>query len=409
MAMHVVAVILALLTILNPSHSPDLLRDSDTAVMIQTIQQRQDPLSWFSGDWPLKNHFYRPVSALTFEMDLAKGEPEPAIFAQTNAVLVGLCILALYWVAWEVLSKPVAIVAPLAFTAWCFDRSDLLYWTACAVGLTTLIAWSARLSTRKPSMGNALAGICGLIFCTDLAIGVRTLNFRMIGWIPGRTASTMALFGLLAIGAYLRSVRKECPLWLTTSALSTLLALGAYEQAVVLPAIMVILAFTGIKAMPKSGRIWWVGIPCLMVALYAVIRLRAVPIGASGYQMQQFRSGPGVWVSLCEYFAPGLVHLPYLLTSVSVGASALLLPTLYAQASRIIATPVTLANLIKLQEYRLILACFIAAGVSFAPMAWFKEFDHYHFLPMALRALVLAAITEQVWRKVVSPQLAAKS
>lgn len=407
--MHVVAVILALLTILNPSRSPDLLRDTDTAVVIQTIQQRQDPMSWFSGDWPLKNHFYRPVSALTFEMDLAKGEPEPATFAQTNAVLVGLCILALYWVAWEVLSKPVAIVAPLAFTAWCFDRSDLLYWAAIAIGTTTTILWWTARKSRPPTAVGVITWICGFIFCTDLAIGVRTLNFRMIGWIPGRTASTMALFGLLAIGAYLRSVRKQCPLWLTTSALSTLLALGAYEQAVILPGVMLILGFGGVWSMPKLQRIWWVGIPCLMVLIYLVVRSQTVPFGASGYQMQQFRSGPGVWVSLGEYFAPGLVHLPYLLTSVSVGISALLLPTLYAQASRIIATPVTLANLIKVQDFRLILACFIAAGVSFAPMAWFKEFDHYHFLPMALRALVLAAITEQVWRKLVSPKLPAQA
>src|SRR5947209_6221642 len=64
------AVILACVPILL-SHvtTHQLLQDSDTAFLLKTVRERQAPLSWFTGDWPLGNHFYRPVSTLTFEMD----------------------------------------------------------------------------------------------------------------------------------------------------------------------------------------------------------------------------------------------------------------------------------------------------------------------------------------------------
>ena len=47
------------------TESPSLLEDTDTVALLTRLREVRDPMAWFKGDWPLQNHFYRPISTLT--------------------------------------------------------------------------------------------------------------------------------------------------------------------------------------------------------------------------------------------------------------------------------------------------------------------------------------------------------
>ncbi len=46
-----------------------LLNDGDTVWTINEINKQHDPWRWFHHDWPIGNHFYRPLSTELFELD----------------------------------------------------------------------------------------------------------------------------------------------------------------------------------------------------------------------------------------------------------------------------------------------------------------------------------------------------
>src|SRR5687767_2966864 len=83
--------------LLHRESSRYLLEDTDTKVLLQTIRQENAPFSWFVQDWPLRNHFYRPVSTLVFEVDSRIHGDNAAGFGLTNALLCVGCVLLLFW------------------------------------------------------------------------------------------------------------------------------------------------------------------------------------------------------------------------------------------------------------------------------------------------------------------------
>ncbi|MBL8040960.1 MAG: hypothetical protein JNM04_06385, partial [Chthonomonas sp.] len=96
-----VALVCSLLVLGSQSTSNDLHTDSDTHVMVTKIRERHDPVSWFFGDWPLENHFYRPISALSFELDNALYGDSGRGYFRTNAIIAALSVLALAWLVFE--------------------------------------------------------------------------------------------------------------------------------------------------------------------------------------------------------------------------------------------------------------------------------------------------------------------
>jgi hypothetical protein len=153
-------VLLALLAclpiLLNHSSSPNLLADSDTQYLLKTIREKQAPMSWFTGDWPLANHFYRPLPTLTFELDNNLYGDNPAGYAWTNDILCALCVLALFWLLAEVSASPLWSFAGAAmFSLWTIDKGGLLsipcYWGAGAVLLVGLFRHSFRIGRYVPA------------------------------------------------------------------------------------------------------------------------------------------------------------------------------------------------------------------------------------------------------------------
>jgi hypothetical protein len=409
----VLAVIAALLVFAQRATGPELLQDSDTRVAIAKIRERHDPLSWFTGDWPLENHFYRPISTLVFEMDNALYGDNAAGYGTTNALLCALCVLLTFWLFRELTDRPVvATVATLVFAEWHLPRWNLTGRIFEVLLFAALIGGILRHGFRIRQWAPAVLVFLAAqtVFLTAKPIGGRTID-----WIPGRTATTMAVFCLIALAAYARyerlgsSPRKTDPGplhppatrntdtrrakggigWAILAMVSTVLALGSYEQAVMLPACLLAVACVFRWQGFRVRWVWQAPAWALLVG-YLVLRRLLLPTEHSGYQDQQLRFGPGVWLSLSDYLAPSLSAVQNLATYVESGWPALLIATPYLIVLGV-ARDVT-AFVKARRRWVLALAGWGMSFLAFLPMAWLNHFDHYHYWPLALRSLLVAVL-----------------
>lgn len=414
------------------SEKPEMLQDTDTKVLLHHLRERQDPLSWFTGDWPLGNHFYRPISTLSFELDNALYGDNAYGYGRTNALVAIACVLLLFWFLRELTDRlEIALPGAVLFSLWTLDRT---------LGLDTLATWLGWASlgllfAPGRRWGPVLLASATLIFLGDELSGIATLRHFMIEWLPGRTASVMTLFALLSLAAYARYERlsaakdpKPAPgpldppatkstelrsgtprlngLWPVVSILCLALALGSYEQAVMVPGLLVATALC-LRLQRYRVRWAWQAAFWGVLAGYLALRHNLVPSDVSGYQAQQFRSGDGVWRSLLEYLfpaAPSVWHsvLAYdfrMLYEAGgfVGATlAFPFPTVVQLAAN------CAVILVLRREWRLPVAGWAMSFVAFLPMAWLKHFDHYHYLPMAMRALFVGALIGVAGKALVS-------
>ncbi|HVL37881.1 MAG TPA: hypothetical protein VM328_00695 [Fimbriimonadaceae bacterium] len=402
--------------LLSHATSPDLLRDTDTQVLLDTIRQRQAPLSWFGGDWPLENHFYRPVSTLFFELDNALYGSNAAGYGWTNALLCVASVVLLFWL-WRELADdvPVATLGAIMFALWHTSFAGKL---SMLVFFMSFGAWIlAFLPGRR--LWPAIAAFLVLYYLSFEVAGFRALEGRMIAWLPGRTASVMTVFALLSMAGYARYERlsasrvarpEPTPLdppatkgtvvragvartawgWLLLSLVGLVLALGSYEQAVMLPA-----ALFGVAVSLRLQRyqVRW-GLQALFWGLlvgYLALRSQIVPTEASGYQLQQFRSGPGVWQSVMHYIFPAFKDLYSLAMTLDLGPLQFMS---WGPWGSLLFAGSNLAAYGQVLNRRLVLGLtgFALSLVTFLPMAWLKPFDHYDYWPMAMRSLFVSAL-----------------
>lgn len=419
------ALLAALLVFSYRSSSPALLQDTDTRVLLETIRERQAPLSWFGGDWPLENHFYRPISTLVFELDNAIWRENAAGYGATNALLAALCVLLLFWLFRELTDRPgLTAGATLLFVAWTLSMLGTwlgwLYWIALAATVVGVIRHGKAARQWLPVLP------FGLFLATELSREV--ILQGVIAWIPGRTASVMTVFCLVAMAAYARYERlsaqrspapERTPLdppatrntevaaksarlpvaWAVVSCLATALALGSYEQAVMLPACLLGVAICMRWQRYRVRWGWQAGFWLLLVG-YLALRYQLVPTEASGYQRQQFRDGPGVWLSLTGYLFPSFFNLQTLQASLSVSWIVLLTSRPWVMALELIGN--VQAVLLLKREWVLGLTAYLLSFLAYLPMAWLKPFDHYQYWPVALRSLLGAVLTVAFFRAVVT-------
>jgi len=110
-----------------------------------------------------------------------------------------------------------------------------------------------------------------------------------------------------------------------------------------------------------------------------------IPAGASGYQLQQFRSGPGVYISLFDYTMPFVNGIKGFLVNLEMGPLAFVTGAPYGFFLSVV------ENLTAFYQSRrrwiFALAGYGMSIIAFLPMAWVKQFAHYNYWPMALRSL----------------------
>ncbi len=412
------AVLLACLPLfLSRASDSSLLRDSDTAYLLQTIRERQDPLAWFSGDWPLKNHFYRPISTLFFEMDNVLYGDQAWGYGLTNVLLCVACVLLLFWFLREATDSPIyATAGSLLFASW---HGWQPRWDLVCLGLSG-VALAAGIRRHGTAIRGYVPALLVLAYLPVELFGRTGLHYRMVGWIPGRTASVMTVFALIAMAAYARYERtsasrlapaapgpldppatrsftvatgpaRGASLWLGLAVLASALAMGAYEQAVMLPA-----ALLGVAVLFSWQRYqvrWGAQILFWGVLLgYLFLRWKLLPADTSGYQKQQLRDGPGVWISVLDYVMPNLSSLIALDGMVSAGPLILMTSGPYQMLLGLASN--AWAFFEARRAWRFAVAGWGLSILAFLPMAWVKHFDHYEYWPMALRAMAVVALAK---------------
>lgn len=422
----VAALLLCIPVLLSRADAPGLLLDSDTAVLLRATRERNDSWSWFVGDWPLENHFYRPLPTLLFEWDDRSGGGA-ARFGLTNALLVAGIVLTLFALVRELSGRVGFAVACAAVTAIHFIDSGP--WVAARLGflpLGLLIAGVAVTYAQGRKPGWAVLGppLIALIFLSELA-GRQTLWYRTIGWLPGRTATTVAVFALGAAACYARWERvsaprretpydpfappatrsarptelRPAPLWLAASFGLSAAAFASYEQAVMLPAVMLGIALT-LRWRGLAVR-WW---PQLvfwgLLFGYLLLRRAVIPAGVSGYQDQQVRTGPGVYLTVLDYLLPVLTGFIQTTGWGVIGPLVLLTSAPYDLAISVAATVRTFVA--ARRDFTLPLAGWLLSTLAFLPMAWLQPFDHYHAWPMALRSILVVSLAMMLGRETVS-------
>jgi hypothetical protein len=401
--------------LLSRATDASLLRDSDTAYLLLKIRERQAPLSWFTGDWPLENHFYRPFSTLSFELDNRLFGDNAAGYGLTNALLAIACVLLLFWFLRELTDNPLlATLSATLFAFWHWGSTWTLQQAALYVACATVIVglWRHKLALRYW----LAAPFVWLFLYAELG-GKANLYRGVISWLPGRTATVMTVFVLLSMAAYARyertSAKRERPeptpldppatkgtqaasvpsqnawIWAVLSLLGLLAALGSYEQAVMAPALLLGTAVT-LRLFGYRVRWAWQVHFWLALLAYLVLRHELVPNDASGYQLQALRSGNGMWLDLPNYLLPALGAIPSLLATLSTGALVLLLPETWLSLATFASSFVT-AWAAK-TRWKYVLSGWALSFLAFLPMAWLQRFDHYHYLPMALRSFFVVAL-----------------
>lgn len=411
-----IAVILACVPIvLSRATNPGLLKDSDTDFLLTTVRQRNAPFSWFTGDWPLHNHFYRPVSTLSFELDNRIYGIHAAGYGLTNALLCAVCVLLLFWFLRELTDRPLlagggAVIFALQHVDYRFLLSTPVFWIALLAGVVGFVRHGFKFWLWAPAVLVLLYG------CEELT-GVGGFGQGVIGWLPGRTATVMTVFALFAMACYARyerlgEVRPEQPptpldppatrttkieasrtkasiLWPIFSLVGTALALASYEQAVMLPAVMLAIAVTMRSDRFRVRWGWQAGFWALLVA-YLLLRRAVLPTGVSAYQAQQFRHGPGVYLSLFGYGMPVVNSIPGFLITLESGWLCLLTVKPFAFALEA-ASNVTAFYQAR-RQWIPALAGYGMSFIAFLPMAWIKFFPHYNYWPMAMRSLFTATL-----------------
>lgn len=425
----------SLAVILGHARTPALLQDSDTKVLLEVIRETQNPLAWFAGDWPLKNHFYRPISTLFFEFDNWAYGTNPAGYGFTNAVIAALCVMALVWLVRELMEDwALAGISGTIFGLWHLGwvlDAQVVSWVMPVCALACLVGFF------RGKKGWALASV-GATALAAYWIGteygpVQDISFRIVNWLPGRTASVMTLFALISGAAYARWERlgaeraepkqatsterpfrasdpvdaakptKGLWVWPIVCLTGLLLALGSYEQAVMLPGLLIgssiLMAVRGWK--PR----WWIhaGTWSLLVG-YLVLRANLVPREVSGYQSQQLRSGfeGGLLMDLLNYLAPGLNSIRTILANFIPDPIILLTGGFWAPIISLVGCLAAIYICAKDDQKWSILGFWLMAFFAFLPMAWLKMFEHYHYWPAAFQSVAWVLIVGAGIRSVVS-------
>jgi hypothetical protein len=249
----------------------------------------------------------------------------------------------------------------------------------------------------------------------------------VLHWIPTRTATVMTLFALCALAAYARSLRlgakrvrseitpldvpatrsstavvaggASSSVWLAVSFFCVLLALGSYEQAVMLPAILVGIGFVfqskGYVVNWPLQLFFW-----LELFVYLAVRREVLPLPISVYVDQQLRSGTTAYLSALNYLLPCIGYAPSWISSLSVGGAVLMVGHFYSFPYQVVSN--FTAYIASFKQSNVIMLAWACSVVAFLPMAFLKPFSHYHYWAMSLRSIFVILLAGAVAKMIVT-------
>ncbi|MBI1333184.1 MAG: hypothetical protein GC165_09920 [Armatimonadetes bacterium] len=409
-----------------------LLTDSDTAVLLKKITEVNNPWRWFTHDWPLENHFYRPISTLVFEIDNRLHPGNGDAFGLTNAIICAICTVLLYWLLIELKrSIPVAVAGTWLFASWSLGNWFFGDWWLTVVSWIPVILFLVILgrmrSNKKFSWQGLAVGLAGFFVWSRLASWQLNLSSHTLLWLPGRTATTMTIFALVSLASYARFERLGAPYrtppqptpldppatrtstqdgeprnvwgWFILSCVSCALALMTYEQAVMIPTVIFMLGIwfrlNGRQTRFAFQILFWG-----LVVAYCVYRVQIIPVQPSGYQKQQFRNGPGLWIDTSNYLCPGIFAIMAAIYSLASGPLILLTSSFWGPIIGFISN--ITAWLAIRKRFLKPLVALLASYFAYLPMVFLKQFGHYHYFPATLMVLFVITLFEAYWPELVT-------
>lgn len=369
-----------------------MLKDSDTVGILEGIRQRGNPISYFWTDWPLNNHFYRPFPSLSFALDAWIWPGWTLGFAISNALIVALLVPLVFWLG-KVLSDSdwVGLGSAVLFTLWVKGIPILsssvgfvVFWIA-----GFILCWSLEKNQRL-----GLLGFWWLLY--GLLQPIVALNYRTVGWLPGRTATIMAVFVIGALIAWISAYQSSRNWLYWVSGLLFFCGLASYEQAAVVPGLLIVIWLSlrnQSEPMWKSAPKLALGFPVLILGAYAVLRTLILPATQSRYQNQQFRDfGGGVLTSLGDFLFPATRDWMVIQSWAALLPDSMILPNFYLALLNIGLSVIGLAYIFRMKDGQRVLWIGFASFVAFSPMAFLHMFEHYYYFPMAIRAIALAML-----------------
>ncbi len=371
----------------------------DTRIIARNLEKPHSPLQWFTGDWPLGNHFYRPIPTLAFEVDHAIWGPQIERYKISTWLFAAICPFALLWFAWELTrSLAFSVASAVLFAAW---QSGIVQWAPwefvfnllalLAVGLGILV--DRRKWGRWIGLGCVLwllGGELGMRL-TEGDFGGMSFSYRAMGWVPGRTATIMGLFALIALGSYCRFERTGRWSFWMIAFVSFLCALASYELAIMLPLAFVVCGFVLWKHKVRVH--WWLhALPWLVAFAYAWWHHVQLP-PTSEYRLQRRRGNHSSIRDLVTWLFPAWPSLDevLLLFSGDVGLAALILPAFWGS---LIAMGVNAYGyVVARREWVIGGAALLLSVALYGPLAFQRMLTHYFYLALAMRSLFVITLS----------------
>lgn len=405
--------------------------DRDTFFILSAIKQRANTFSWFTTDWPLQNGFYRPITVLSFAIDIALSRGGLYDYGLSAVFYCALCILAVFWLARELTnSPPVATASALLFALWQTPIEVHWDWICWTLAFLILLVGVAR---HRLHVARYLPAVLAVAFVATELRGVHLREapsgfyIGVLHWIPSRTATLMTLFALSSMAAYARYLRKgtinsaanisplDLPatrtstenttetkgtiLWLIGSFLLALLALGSYEQAVMLPVVLFVVGlifhFKGHPVKWQWQLVFWAE-----VLAYLLVRRAILPATISEYANQQLRVGLTALLSELNYVLPCSVYAGGWIKQFALGTTVLMVGLFWSFPLQVASNAA--AYIGAFRQNRVVMLMWLCSIFAFLPMAFLKPFSHYHYWAMSLRSIFVVLLIAAVWKMVLS-------
>ncbi|MGQ9901677.1 MAG: hypothetical protein ACUVR1_05610 [Fimbriimonadales bacterium] len=374
-------------------HYDDGLQDSsenlDTRVILQRLQQPHSVWAWFVGDWVLGNGFYRPLPSALYQVDYWLWGGDLLRWKWTNGLLATAAALALVGFLHTLTGRrSVAFVGGLAFTLWQtgFAPSVPLW-----VGFGALAAgtvWGYRWGDwRRGAVWGAVAFalVVEWGFLDRLPdIHTQSFAYRAMGWIPGRTATLLTLFALLALWGVAGYARTRRTHWAVLGVGGFIGAMLSYEQFFALPLLMALTVWATGVPRALAIRAWGVCLACvLLLAPYAIFYRAHIPTQTQ-YHQQRIKRVKTLPLMATGWLAPPALEA---WTQVDLLLSAplnLLFPRFWFAQMGLVAYLIALRYGLRL---RYGWVGWLGSLLAYAPAAPLLPLMHYYYLPAALRAL----------------------
>jgi len=365
----------------------------DVRTILARLEQPHQPLRWFTGDWVLGNGFYRPLPSLLYELDYRLWGRDLLRYKWTNGLLSLACALLLVGWVWELSrSRALALLTGLIFTGW---QTGLLQ------GLSERLLWGGILATVGLGwwlLGDRRAAL--LLGCWVLMLGLElgfipnlsdlhqaSFAYRAIGWIPGRTATLMTFFVLLALWAYCRLCWRGGWGWGALSLAGCAGALASYEQAIVLPLLM---AACGLAIRARGGRFVWlpIALSLILLELYLWFYLAVIPTQTE-YHQQRLRRFYALGSALSYWLLPPLPQVLNQLNLLADAPLSFLMPAFW-QAWLVLGSYLVVWT--RVWRSPLVWLGLLGSTLAYLPLAPVIPLMHYYYLPATFRALWITAL-----------------